>query len=267
MGTGTPNLYSFPDVTRDLAPSLRKWVLGAEKEALERHGVFRVAVSGGSLPKTLAAALLADSADGSDAVSWAKWEIFYADERCVPLDHADSNHKLLQEELLDKLPADAGQQPKVFPIDAAALDDPQEVADSYEQTMVSVFAARDSVRLPLFDAVLLGCGPDGHTASLFPDHALLRAADAWVLNLSDSPKPPPSRITLSLPVILHAARIAFVATGAGKQEILKQIFETEAGRALPCGLVNEGAGEKVTWFCDAAATEGVASAKRITSVI
>jgi len=256
-----PSLYSFASVERDLAPNLRKYVLEQQKESLARHQVFRVAVSGGSLPKTLATALLDDTSDsatatGDNSIDFAKWEIYYADERCVPLDHDDSNHRLLREELIDKIPAGVAR-PKVYPLDEADIDDAQESADGYEKTLVSTFAQRDSVKLPLFDLILLGCGPDGHTASLFPDHALLRVTDAWVLAITDSPKPPSSRITLSLPVILAAAKIAFVATGAGKRDVLRQIFETDGGRALPCGLVNEGAGDKVSWFCDSAATEGV----------
>ncbi|KAK3675390.1 suppressor of los1-1 [Recurvomyces mirabilis] len=255
-----PNLYSFSD--SELAPNLRKYVLDAQNEAFKRHDVFRVAISGGSLPKTLANALLAPSSGGDDdTVDFSKWEIFYADERCVPLTHEDSNHKLVQEELLNKIPKGMAQ-PKVFTIDEKHMEDAQEMADEYEKQLVSVFAARDSVKLPLFDLLLLGCGPDGHTCSLFPDHPLLRESDAWVLSIADSPKPPPKRITLSLPVVIHGAKIGFVATGGGKKEILKKIFETEEGSKLPCGLVNEGAGEKVSWFCDQAATEGVSFPRR-----
>lgn len=257
-----PNVYTFAGVA-ELAPSLRAYVLSAQNAAIERHGTFRVAVSGGSLPKTLAQALLAKS-DGSsgDVVDFSKWEIFFADERCVPLDHEDSNYKLLKDELLDKIPKEEVGEPKVFPIDEQYMDDAQEMADQYEKALVSVFAARDSVKLPLFDLLLLGCGPDGHTCSLFPEHPLLRETDAWVLSISDSPKPPPKRITLSLPVVCHGAKIAFVATGGGKKDIMKKIFETEEGRALPCGLVNEGAGEKVSWFTDAPAVEGVSVPRR-----
>ncbi|KAF7189703.1 putative 6-phosphogluconolactonase [Pseudocercospora fuligena] len=251
-----PNLYSFPDIDKDLAPNLRRYILDAQKEALDRHNVFRIAVSGGSLPKTLAKALLAPSTSDADTPQFSKWEIFYADERCVPLDHDDSNHKLVKADLMDKIPSELGA-PKVFPIDEKYIEDPQEMADQYEKTLVSIFAQRDSVKLPLFDLILLGCGPDGHTCSLFPDHPLLREAGAWVLSITDSPKPPANRITLSLPVVLHAAKIGFVATGGGKKDILKKIFETEEGRNLPSGLVNDGAGEKVSWFCDQAATEGV----------
>lgn len=250
-----PNLYAFQGVN-ELAASLRAYVLEAQNSSLSRHQVFRVAVSGGSLPKVLGQALLKETT-GEGKVQFDKWEIFYADERAVPLDHEDSNHRLVKEEILDKIPAELGQ-PKVFPIDVKYLDDIQELADQYEQTLVSVFAARDSVRLPMFDLLLLGCGPDGHTCSLFPGSPLLRESEAWVLPISDSPKPPPKRITLSLPVATHGIKIGFVATGGGKKDIMKQIFDTDEGRQLPCGLVNAQAQERVSWFVDYPAIEGVA---------
>lgn len=255
------NLYSFPNVDA-LAPLLRKYVLTAQNTSLDRHNTFRVAVSGGSLPKTLAQALLAKS-DGSpdDTPLFSRWEIFFADERAVPLDHDDSNYKLLHDELLAKIPASLGK-PTVHPIETEHLDDVQELADQYEQTLVRIFAAKDAVKLPAFDLILLGCGPDGHTCSLFPGHALLRETDGWVLPISDSPKPPKARITLSLPVVHAAHKIAFVATGEGKREVLQKIFDSEEGRTLPCGLVNEGAGEKVSWFTDASAIKGVSYPRR-----
>ena len=150
--------------------------------------------------------------------------------------------------------------PTVHPINAKHLDDVQELADQYEQLLVGSFAQRDSVKLPIFDLLLLGCGPDGHTCSLFPGHPLLRETDAWVYPIEDSPKPPPKRITLSLPVVTHGVKIAFVATGGGKKEILKKIFEEGAG--LPCALVNESAGERCSWFVDNDAVEGVSFPRR-----
>jgi len=248
-----PNLYACPS-SEELAQSLRAFVIDAQNSALDRHGAFRVGVSGGSLPKVLAKALL--EVDDPKKLQLEKWDIFFADERAVPLDHEDSNYRLVKEEILDKIPADWGK-PTVYPIDVKYLDDIQEMADQYEKMLVDVFAARDSVRLPMFDLLLLGCGPDGHTCSLFPGSPLLRETDAWVLPISDSPKPPPKRITLSLPVASHGIRIGFVATGASKKDILKQIFDTEEGRQLPCGLINTFAQERVSWFVDQPAIEGV----------
>lgn len=251
-----PNLYTFPTVD-NLAANLRQYVLTAQADGLRRHDTFRVAVSGGSLPATLTKALL-PSGDGSagDTVHWDKWEFFFADERAVALDHSDSNYKLLKDELLDKLP-ETTAKPAVRTIDEQYLDDVQEMADQYEKVLVQSFAAKDSVKLPTFDLILLGIGPDGHTCSLFPGHPLLRETDAWVAAIEDSPKPPPKRITLTLPVVNQAHRIAFVTTGEGKKEILKKIFDSEEGRGLPSGLVNEGGADKVSWFTDEKATDGV----------
>lgn len=260
---GTPNLYSCPDIDA-VAKQLRKYVLDNQNSALKRHGTFRIAVSGGSLPKTLAEALLVPSnGTPEDTPQFSKWDIFFADERVVPLDHPDSNYRLIKDELLDKIPSDLGK-PTVHAIDPAHVndEDPTELADLYQEELMRTFAAKDSVRLPVFDLILLGAGPDGHTCSLFPGHPQLRESDSWVVGVTNSPKPPPTRISLTLPVVTHALSIAFVATGAGKQEILKKIFDTEEGHSLPSGLVNTKAGDKVSWFTDNAATETVSYPKR-----
>ena len=252
------NLYAFPG-TDSLVTALRAHVILCQEAGIQRHGVFKVGVSGGSLPKTLAQALLPAPSGDNDTVKWDKWEIFFADERAVPLDHEDSNYGLVKTELLDKIPADQ-PRPMVHTIDTAYLNDTQELADLYEQALVRSFASRDSVKLPIFDLLLLGCGPDGHTCSLFPGHELLRETTAWVAPIEDSPKPPPRRITLTLPVVTHAVRVAFVATGGGKKDIMKKIFEEADG--LPCALVNQGTGERCSWFVDEAAVEGVSYPKR-----
>ncbi len=260
------NLFSFGS-SDELARNFRAYIVDAQNAALARHGQFRVAVSGGSLPKVLAQALLMNgSGTGDDVVQFDKWHIFFADERAVPLDHDDSNYRLLKDDLLDKIPAESGK-PTVHPIDVTLLDDLQELADQYEKLLVQSFAARDSVRTPTFDLVLLGCGPDGHTCSLFPGHPALREQDAWVIPIDDSPKPPPKRVTLTLPVVTHALKIAFLATGEGKKEILHEIFDTDEGRALPSGLVNEAAQDRVSWFTDSAAVENVQFPSRQGSVI
>jgi len=255
-----PNLYTDSS-TDEVAARLRKYVLQCQKAAFERHSSFQIAVSGGSLPATLSKALLApDNGTLDDKPQFSKWQIFFADERAVPLDHEDSNYALLKKDLLDNIPPSTGS-PEVFPINVKVLDNTQEISDQYQEVLMNHFAGKDSVRLPQFDLILLGCGPDGHTCSLFPGHELLRKDDSWVAAIEDSPKPPARRITLTLPVVTHAVKIAFVAAGGGKKDILKKILETEEGRSLPCGLVNEQAGDKVSWFTDSAAAEGISFPK------
>lgn len=260
MSSGHPKLYAFPSAAA-LQSDLYIYVLQAQTDALARHGKFKVAVSGGSLPAYLASHELLNSTE----ILWSRWEIFFADERAVPLDHPDSNYGLLKKKLLDKIPASRGA-PVVVPIDTDKLDDTQELADAYEQALVKSFAAKDSVKLPMFDLILLGCGNDGHTCSLFPGHPLLREDVAWVAAIDDSPKSPPRRITLSLMVLQHALKVAFVATGAGKREVLKRIFDehpdAQGGQVLPSALVNMRAGDKVSWFCDEDAAQSVTFPKK-----
>ncbi|KAI1920223.1 suppressor of los1-1 [Ophidiomyces ophidiicola] len=259
-----PRLFSFDDL-QDLTLALRKYVVQSQNNAIARHDTFRVAISGGSLPVLLAKAFIdipSSPEDEHDLLRLSKWDIFLADERVVPLDHEDSNYRLVMAEFVNKLSAEFGE-PKIHPIslDHTKENEPQEVADLYQEELMHSFAAKDSVKLPVFDLLLLGCGPDGHTCSLFPQHELLNSTISWVDAISNSPKPPPKRITLTMPVLTHGLRIAFVATGEGKRDILKKIFDTADGKLLPCGLVNEKGAEKVTWFTDSKATEGVAFPK------
>lgn len=178
----------------------------------------------------------------------------------MPFEDEESNYGKVKRQLLDKIPADQ-PQPRVFHVDESLIDDAQEAADSYEKTLIKGFAHKDSVKLPMFDLLLLGCAPDGHTCSLFPNHALLREDLAWVAPIEDAPKPPARRITLTLPVICHAHRVTFVVEGATKAPVIKTIMERPE-KGLPCSLVNEGAAGKVSWFVDDEALTGVFVTKK-----
>ena len=141
-------------------------------------------------------------------------------------------------------------------IDVSLLSDPEELADEYERQLIATFAQRDAARYPVFDLILLGMGPDGHTCSLFPGHALLSEEDRWVAFIEDSPKPPAKRITFTYPVINHAYRVAFVAAGEGKQEVLGKVLD-EPELGLPSSRVRPSAPGQVFWFTDDAASAKV----------
>jgi len=241
-----PALISFAS-NAELSKALSEFILKAQKEALGKKGRFTIALSGGSLPKQLGELI------GNPAIRWDKWQVYYADERVVPLDHEDSNHKLCMDVLFSKVKIPSEN---IHHIDTSLLDDLEELADSYERQLILEFASKDSARFPVFDLILLGLGPDGHTASLFPGHSLLVEEDRWVAHLDDSPKPPPKRITLTYPVINHASKVAFVATGESKQTILAEIMDDPAVNSFPASRVQPVHG-KLYWFVDDAASAKV----------
>jgi 6-phosphogluconolactonase len=160
-------------------------------------------------------------------VDWARVTVLFGDERCVPPDHPDSNYRMARETLLDKVsPATVYRMP-------AELG-PDEGAAEYESTIKAL--------VPL-DVVVLGVGEDGHTASLFPGHPLLKAT-GLVAGIRNSPKPPPERVTLTLPAIQSARLVIILATGAGKAKAVAMAKRQQ----VPSGMI---AGAR--WLIDRAA--------------
>lgn len=227
--------YAFAN-TDALSSALNDFVAKKSKEAIADHGAFSVAVSGGSLPKLLAADL-----KNNKQVDFTRWHIFWADERCVPLDDADSNYNELKKTgLLDHVP-----DSNVHTINASFGKDAEKAAVDYQAQLQEYFG-----QLPSIDLVLLGMGPDGHCCSLFPGHPLLNETTRWVAPIVDSPKPPPERITLTFPVVNNAKAVAFVTAGEGKQDMLQKILE-QPDLQLPCQRVKPQG--PVYWFVDQAA--------------
>ncbi|CCH47058.1 putative 6-phosphogluconolactonase 1 [Wickerhamomyces ciferrii] len=244
----TPSVSSSNLASASATPPLSSSALDKKsKKAKEKiiNKRFKIAISGGSLISVLAQGLLK-----REDVIWDKWDIYFADERLVPFSDEHSNYGLAKRELFDKLQELGKPQPKVYHIDESLLDDAQEVADAYEKILIKGFASKDSVRLPLFDLFLLGCAPDGHIASIFPnDHEVLREKFAWVVPVENAPSGPTRRITLTIPVICHSHRVSFVVEGAVKASIVKTILERPE-KGLPASIVNEGSAGRIAWFVD-----------------
>ncbi|KAL3228563.1 6-phosphogluconolactonase 3 [Nakaseomyces bracarensis] len=221
-----------------LAKNLGEIVLQAQDAALQKGDVFNLAISGGSLVNVLHATLIEDK-ELAGKVKWEQWRVYFCDERIVPLDHADSNYGAFKTAVLDKLQANV----KVFPIDESLVNGgPEEFKK---------IAANYAAIIPKsFDLILLGCGPDGHTCSLFPGEAhkyLLQERDERVSWCHDSPKPPPNRVTFTIPVLEDAKQLVFVAEGASKQEIMHEIFDLKNAE-LPTAIINNLFTTKVTWL-------------------
>jgi 6-phosphogluconolactonase len=238
------NLHLAP-TPAELAQQIAGYLLQVSGKAVAERGRFTVALSGGSLPKLLAATA---AEPFSGRIDWAAWHVFWADERCLPLTDPDSNYYLARQFLLDQVDIPTGQ---IYPIDPALVSEPAAAAKAYQAKLAEVFQP-PAGQLPRFDLILLGMGEDGHTASLFPGHPLLVEKTLWMAPILNSPKPPPARITLTLPVINYARQVAFITTGAGKAEVLPQMLEPTTEPLLPAARVQPTAGE-LHWFVDAAA--------------
>ena len=184
------------------------------RTAIQGSGRFTVALSGGSTPRNLYS-LLATQSD----VPWGQIRFFFSDERHVPPDSPDSNFRMANESLFSRAPI---PQENIFRV-PAEIPDADTAAQSYEQTLRQFFQLEED-DLPRFDLILLGLGPDGHTASLFPGTAALHederlVAANWVEHFKTW------RITFTYPVLNNAAAVLFMATGAEKQEALLQVLQ------------------------------------------
>jgi 6-phosphogluconolactonase len=189
-------------------------------EAL-RDGARSLVLAGGTTPRRCYELL------AHIDVAWGRVSVLFGDERCVHADHPDSNYRMAREALLDhvapatvyRIPAELG---------------PDEAAGLYAHVVGA---------LSPLDIVLLGVGEDGHTASLFPGHPALTASGLAV-GIRDSPKPPPQRVTLTLPALQAARRVIILATGAGKADAVARAKRQE----VPSGMI---AGAR--WLIDRAA--------------
>jgi 6-phosphogluconolactonase len=238
-----PHIYCEENISDALAD----YIIKISKQSIQQHGKFIIAVSGGSLPRQLKGLV-----KRKDEIDWSGWYVFLADERLVPLDHMDSNYHLLQKEFLQYVPIPKDQ---IYPINTSLLDDPEALSDDYMERLRQVFAAKNAVKFPVFDLILLGVGLDGHTCSLFPNHPLLEETMVWIAPILDSPKPPPQRITLTLPVLNHAHHIIFICTGKDKQDILRRVLSKEHEH-LPVTMVRPKHGHLI-WFLDKMAAFGL----------
>jgi 6-phosphogluconolactonase len=211
--------------------------------AIADHGRFRVALSGGSTPRALHEQL---ARQHRDDVDWERVEIFWGDERFVPPDDAESCFRMARETLLDAVPIPAAN---IFPFPTVG-GTPEAAAQAYAETLAATFGAET----PRFDLILLGMGPDGHTASLFPGHPeVLQPSGALVVAVHGSPKPPPTRLTCTYRVLNAAANVIFLVNGTDKAATLRAVLHGPEDIArLPAQGVRPEAGS-LAWLVDAAA--------------
>src|SRR5258706_7172718 len=197
------------------------WILGL---ALGQSGDFAVVLTGGSTPKPIYQRLA--SSDYRSRFPWHHAHWFWSDERFVPHDDARSNFRMAWDAMLSRVPVPPGN---IHPMRTENIT-PEESAFAYERELKSFYGAQelDPAR-PLFEITLLGMGEDGHLASLFPGHAVLKERRHWAAAvIGGAPEP---RITLTYPALESSRHAAFVVAGAAKAGILRRL--REGNPALP----------------------------------
>ena len=222
------------ELSRAAAEFFRK----VAQESIIAHGRFAVALSGGSTPRRFYSLL--GSPSYRDVLDWSRIHIFWADERCVPQDWPESNYKLVHDAFLSSVPLPAENIHRI-----RGEEEPADAAQTYEYELLSFIDSRGIV---VFDLVILGTGEDGHTASLFPgSDALFERTRLAVPVFLEQPKI--NRVTLTLPVLNHAAQVLFLVSGRAKADIVRDILEGDETQRYPAGQVRPVSGE-VTWFID-----------------
>jgi 6-phosphogluconolactonase len=202
-----------------------------------------ICLSGGSSPKQLFELLATDAY--RPKIPWDRVQWFIGDERFVPVDNPLNNMSMARKAFLDQCAPSANVHP--IPIDSA---DPAEAARHYEAELKAFYGAdKLSPERPLFDVVLLGVGPDGHTASLFPGYPAVEETTRWVIEVPKANVEPfVPRISLTLPTLASCREMLFEASGAGKRAILTRVFD---GEDLPANRAHSE-GETI-WLLDKAA--------------
>ena len=209
-------------------------------------GVAQVVLTGGRVAAVVYRAVAESPA--RTAIDWRRVEFWWGDERFLPAGDPDRNETQAQEALLSRVDVDPD---KVHPMPADTGQGPEAAAEAYVEQLAAAARTAGEAAVggtPTFDVVMLGVGPDGHVASLFPGYPELEVADKPAVAVHDSPKPPPTRISLTFPVLNRAHEVWFVVSGADKAEAVgKALAGADLPAAKPHGL------DRTLWLLDEAA--------------
>ncbi len=229
----------------ELARAGAELVRNAAHKAVAERGTCTIALSGGSTPRLMFQLLAAPPM--RDEMPWTAIQVYWGDERCVGPDDAQSNFRMARETLLDKVPIPSDHIHRMRGEEPAA-----EAAAAYEAELRASFNVGEG-ELPHLDLVLLGMGPDGHTASLFPDTNAASITDRLVA-APYVPHLKAYRLTLTLPVLNAAREVLFLVGGADKAGTVRAVFDAMPGGdpAYPASLVHPQEGT-LYWLLDKAA--------------
>lgn len=233
----------FPD-SEALVEAAGKRLVDTIEGAVAARGQALIVLTGGGNGNALLEFLA--SAEAAQRVDWSKVHLFWGDDRYVPEDDDERNEKQAREALLDRVDIPSSNIHPMAASDGEFGTDLDAAALAYEQVLAANSSNGDPA--PDFDVHLLGMGPEGHVNSLFPDTPAVRETARMVVSVDDSPKPPPQRITLTLPAIQRSREVWLMVSGSGKAEAVA----AAVGGADPISLPAAGAvGRETTlWLLD-----------------
>jgi 6-phosphogluconolactonase len=238
----SPQHEVFAD-SGELAGTAGKRALQLLATAVEERGTAHLVITGGSI---LEATLAAMAVPG--ALDWSRVHVWWGDERYVPAGSDERNDRPAMAKLFDHVPNEPGHL-HPMPAADAGFADAEAAAAGYAATLREL--ADGDAEVPRFDLVLLGVGPDGHCASLFPGHPGTRVVDRAVIAVHDSPKPPPTRLSLTFPALDAAAQVWVIASGEGKAEAVARALGGAAREDVPSA--GPRGRERTLWLLDRAA--------------
>jgi 6-phosphogluconolactonase len=238
-----PEVHVF-DNLKNASQALAENIVKTSNKSIKSRNRFALALSGGKTPRLLYE-LVAN--EYSEKINWEAIHFFWGDERYVPKDHPDSNFAMAYNTLITKVPLPF-QNVHSIPTE---IETPEKAAESYEETLREFFEDSDEEVSCTFDAILLGVGEDGHTASLFPGSPALKEKIRWAVAV-DAPASflPKARITLTLPVINRSRDVFLLVYGDKKSSVVSSILEDpERSRKLyPAAMIE--ARERLIWYVD-----------------
>lgn len=215
-------------------------------DAQSVHRPVHVGLTGGGMGARVLAAVAASPL--RDAVDWTGVHVWWGDERFLPAGDPERNETQARAALLDALPLPPENVHAAPP--AGAVASPHDAAVAYAAELARFAADGDDAgpAVPVFDVLMLGVGPDGHVASLFPGHATLGVVDRTTVGVTDSPKPPPERVSLTLPAIEAAQEVWLVVAGADKAGAVRRALAGEDPTAIPASAVRGRS--RTLWLLD-----------------
>lgn len=219
-------------------------VVALARSAVATRGAFHLVLAGGTTPRRLYQTLV--TTEFRDTIDWSRVHIYFGDERAVPATHPDSNYSMAKAALLDHVPIPSERIHRM----PVAVTSVRQDAAHYAQ-MIADRAPRDAQGVPQFDLILLGMGPDGHTASLFPHSCILHDMERWAAAVYVD-KLQAWRVSVTFPVLNHARHLLFLVAGADKAAMVGRIHA--GASSLPTLPVQRIAAQgSVEWLLDSAA--------------